>query len=186
MWYDDLDASLPITFFGTMSPMIEHLYILRHGIALPHGTPGVSDDERPLTPKGESRLREIGRALARLDLDLDSIVTSPLPRAYRTAEIVADALNWSEPIEIVDELRAGTDAGAIREWLRCRMESNLMIVGHNPSLSDLIGLLVVENAHAMLGDLKKGGIAALTHVGGATDRYEVDWIATPRLLRKLL
>ena len=43
---------------------MHELYILRHGIAIPHGTPGVPEDERPLTAKGEKRIKEVGRGLA--------------------------------------------------------------------------------------------------------------------------
>src|SRR4051812_2946190 len=39
------------------------LYILRHGIAYPHGTPGMADDDRPLTPKGEERCKQISKGL---------------------------------------------------------------------------------------------------------------------------
>ncbi|ODU01005.1 MAG: phosphohistidine phosphatase SixA [Planctomycetes bacterium SCN 63-9] len=166
---------------------MEKLYILRHGIALPHGTPGMADDDRPLTPEGEKRMREIGRSLARLRLDLDQIVTSPLPRARRTAEIVAEALDPALRQGLQDEpaLRSGNGADMIRNWLRSRAEARLMIVGHNPSLSDLIGLLVLDDPNAMLGDLKKGGIASLAHDGNSGDRYQIEWIATPGLLRKL-
>ena len=166
--------------------MIESLYILRHGIALPHGTPGIADDDRPLTPKGESRMREIGRALARLDLGIERIVTSPLPRASRTAELVAAPLHLRNAVEVDDALRSGADASSIREWLRTRPEETLMIVGHNPSLSELVGLLVLDDPNAMIGDLKKGGIAALTRAARSGDRFQIDWIASPRLLRKLL
>ena len=49
-------------------------------------------------------------------------------------------------LETADILRAGTDAATIVQWLRERTEDRLMIVGHNPALSDLITLLV--RAHA--------------------------------------
>ncbi len=44
--------------------LMNELYILRHGIAVDPGTPGIPDDERPLTPKGEKRMRQIARGLA--------------------------------------------------------------------------------------------------------------------------
>ena len=46
-------------------------------------------------------------------------------------------------LETADILRAGTDAATIMQWLRERTEDRLMIVGHNPALSDLITLLVL-------------------------------------------
>jgi len=167
---------------------MKELYILRHGIAVEPGTPGIPDDDRPLTPKGRRRMREIARALRRLGLPLDRIVTSPLPRASATAEIAAKALEAEDRLETADVLRAGSEARAIRDWLRGRTEDHLMIVGHNPSLTDLISLLVLGEGtgpRPQVCELKKGGIAALRPSSAAADRFEVDWIATPRLIRRL-
>ena len=36
--------------------LMTELFIVRHGIAVDPGTPGIPDDERPLTPKGEKRM----------------------------------------------------------------------------------------------------------------------------------
>lgn len=167
---------------------MDELYILRHGIAVEPGTPGIADDDRPLTPKGRKRMREIARGLRRLDLRLDRIVTSPLPRASATAEIVAVALSARRGLEVADVLRAGSDSRAIRDWLSQRKEGRLMIVGHNPSLTDLIGLLVLgdgEGPRSQVCELKKGGIAALRPAPGSPDRFELDWVGTPRLIRRL-
>ena len=42
------------------------LLIIRHAIAVPRGTPGVPDQDRPLTPEGEKKFREAARGLAKL------------------------------------------------------------------------------------------------------------------------
>ena len=160
---------------------MNQLYLLRHGLAVPHGTPDIADDDRPLTPKGERRVRSVGRGLKRLKLKLDRIVTSPLPRAARTAEIVAEALGKPDLIEIADVLRSGAHVEAVADWLQTRTEERLMIVGHNPSLSELLGRLVVGSDHGSIGDLHKAGIAALRSDDGAI--YRIDWIARPRLFR---
>lgn len=160
---------------------MKQLYLLRHGLAVPYGTPDIADDDRPLTPKGERRVRSVARALKRLKVKPDRIVTSPLPRAQRTAAIVAEALNQSDLLEQADELRAHRDAASIREWLRTRPEERLMIVGHNPSLSQLVGRLVVGPDHPSIGDLHKAGIAALVTDDG--EAYRIDWVARPKLFR---
>jgi len=160
------------------------LYVLRHGIAEPHGTPDVPDDERRLTPKGERRMRQVGRALRDLNVKVDRIVSSPLPRALRTAEIVAEALDATELLETSDTLRAGRGAASIRDWLAARAEERLMIVGHNPDLSDLIGLLAVGEAGHLVTELHKGGIAALRSQGSGP--MALDWVARPRLFRRLI
>lgn len=162
---------------------MNQLYLLRHGIALPHGTPDIPDDDRPLTPKGERRIKRLGRSLRRLDLGLDRIVTSPLPRAFRTAEIVADALGLEGQLETADELRADRSVESIRDWVLARPEDRLMVVGHNPSLSELVGLIVAGQSSPVLCELGKGGIAALASNPGGGMR--LDWLAQPRLFRRL-
>jgi phosphohistidine phosphatase len=166
---------------------MKDLYILRHGIAVPPGTPGIPDDERPLTPKGAKRMHQVARGLRRLDLKLDRIITSPLPRARATAEIVADELDAGDLLETADVLRAGADAATIRGWLRERTEDRLMIVGHNPALTDLITLMVLgaTRPQPQVCELKKGAIAALKPSASAPDRSELLWVATPRLIRRL-
>jgi phosphohistidine phosphatase len=160
-----------------------HLILLRHGIAIPEPAPGMVDDDRPLTEKGESRMEEIAEGLERLGLKLDRIITSPLPRARRTAEIVAEVLGIEDRLENADELRAGRSAASILTWVETRPEERIMTVGHNPSFSDLAGLLAGVKRDASTFELKKGGAAAFQRLG---EGYRLDWLATPRLLRRLL
>ena len=160
---------------------MNQLYLLRHGIAVPHGTPGMPEDDRPLTAEGERRVREIARGLKRLKLEVDRIATSPLPRALKTARIVAEVFGTPELVETFDQLRAGQDASSIRAWLANREEPRLMIVGHNPTLSDLLALLTTGDENHAYCELRKGGIASL--VGDPRGLYQVDWIARPKLFR---
>jgi len=162
---------------------MNQLYVLRHGIAVPHGDPDITDDERPLTPKGEKRVKQVARGLRRFKVEVDRIVTSPLPRARRTAEIVADVLELTDYLESAEELRGDASAKSIQQWLKTRTEDRLMIVGHNPSLSDLIGLLIAAGPKAAPFELDKAGIAALSGTPEAPMR--LDWLAPARMLRKL-
>jgi phosphohistidine phosphatase len=160
---------------------MNQLYLLRHGIALPHGTSGMEDDDRPLTKVGRTRMSEVARGLKRLGIEVDRIATSPLPRALATAEIVAEVLGAVDLVETFDELRAGRDAGSIRDWLAGRTEARLMVVGHNPAISGLLALLTTTQERIFC-DLRKGGIAALTF--DESEGYQVDWIARPKLFRR--
>jgi phosphohistidine phosphatase len=159
------------------------IYLLRHGIAVSHGTPDIPDDERPLTPEGEKRMRQVARGLKRLDLKLDRIVTSPLPRALKTAQIVAEVLGMEDLLETNDALRAGRDASSIRDWVHTRPEQSLMLVGHNPAFNELVGLLVTGEPGVPICELHKGGIAALS--SGPDGGLKLDWLARPRLFRQL-
>ena len=61
------------------------LLLIRHATAVPSGTPGIPDDERPLTAKGKKKFRLAARGLARIVRRPDALLTSPLPRALETA-----------------------------------------------------------------------------------------------------
>ena len=67
------------------------LYFLRHGAA---DWPDWKkpDDERPLTKAGRKEVHEVGELLTALRVQLDVILTSPLPRAAQTADIAAEHL----------------------------------------------------------------------------------------------
>ena len=117
-------------------------------------------------------------------LQLDKIVTSPLPRAFRTAEITARVLGAPDLLETSDDLRADCSAESIARWITSRTEPNLMIVGHNPSFSELIGLLTTGRMDPMICELKRAGLAALSSLPEGR-LWKIDWIARPRLIRRL-
>jgi phosphohistidine phosphatase len=160
------------------------IYLLRHGIAVPHGTPGVPEDERTLTPKGERRVGQVARGLRRLGVEPGRVLTSPLPRARRTAEIVAAELDLEDRVEDADVLRPGNPAEAIRDWLHTLGEADVMLVGHNPNLTDLLGVLLGMPPGKFPFELKKGGVAALRSDPDGAIRLR--WAATPGLIRALL
>ena len=165
-----------------MGDAMTHLILLRHGIALPHGTPGMLDDDRPLTQDGEERIKQIAEGLRRLKLGIDAVFTSPLPRARRTAEIAAEVLGLEDRLEDTDALRVGRSAPSIRSWVEARSEARVMIVGHDPSFSDLVGLLTGATGNPSTFALKKGGVAVFRC---GPRGYCLEWLATPRLFRRL-
>src|SRR4051794_9239505 len=94
------------------------LFIVRHGIAVPHGTPGVEEDERPLTPKGRKRRGKVPAGRLRLGAGPDRIPSSPLPRPWQTAEVVASTLEIPDPLKTAEMLRPDRRPHEIGDWLR--------------------------------------------------------------------
>ena len=79
-----------------------NLYILRHGVATdPAAHEFAKDADRPLTPEGKRKLRQVAEAMEALELSFDLILSSPYLRARQTAEVIAAALRsargWSSP-----------------------------------------------------------------------------------------
>ena len=140
-----------------------NLFVLRHGIAVERDPVSFPDDSRrPLTLKGEERLRMICEAMKALELSFDHVLSSPYRRASQTAEIVAAALDLKKMLEFRDELTPEGDTKAFIRSLS-RLEptpENVLLVGHEPYLSGLISQLISGEMAAAI-DLKKGGLAKL-------------------------
>ena len=140
-----------------------NLFILRHGIAVDPGMHGYENDsERPLIPKGERRLREAAAAMKKLELSFDLILSSPFIRAKQTAEIVDEELKLKKQLEFSDELAPGGSSKTLIQKLSGwePAPENVLLVGHEPSLSRLISLLVSGGANAAI-EMKKGGLCKL-------------------------
>jgi phosphohistidine phosphatase len=113
-----------------------NLYLLRHGEA---DWPDWDkpDDERPLTNKGKKEMKRVAELLCALQVCPARIVTSPLPRAQQTAEIVAKCLDRKLTEDTT--LRPGFTAAKLKKIV-ARGE-DVMIVGHEPDFSRLIQAL---------------------------------------------
>ena len=67
------------------------LYLIRHAEAEDLGTGGITRDfDRPLTARGRSQSRALAAAFGRLGVVVDTVVASPLVRAYQTAKLALD------------------------------------------------------------------------------------------------
>ena len=159
------------------------LLIIRHATAVPRGTPDIPDDERPLTKQGERRFRRVAEGLARLIKRPDSLLSSPLPRARRTAEIAAKA--WGK-VEVEDEaaLAGGSYDQLATALRRFPAESTVAVVGHEPDLSGLLGKLLGSSRGERFA-FKKGGAALVDVPGSLAEGGTLVWYMPPRILRRL-
>ena len=160
------------------------LYLIRHGVAEERGEDWPDDSKRPLTPEGISRLQKAARGLTAIGVTFDQIVSSPLVRARQTADVFAQDLKGKPPIATSDALApAGAPPAVIQEITKHVRKARVALVGHEPNLGELAGLLI--GARRPL-EFKKGGICRidfdmLPPKGGGMLR----WFLTPKMLRAL-
>jgi len=162
------------------------LYLVRHGIAVESGTPGYEEDsQRPLTQKGREKIERIGSALKDLDVQPDQIVSSPYLRAVQTTEILAKTLRYQKQVVFTDALVPfGSPEDVINEISRRFMVNELMLVGHEPSLSSITGLLVAGD-HGGSIRLKKGGVCRLeVEQLKPEPSATLEWLLTPKILSR--
>jgi phosphohistidine phosphatase len=167
------------------------LYILRHGLAGSREEWTGPDAERQLTDKGRSRTTAAARGLARLGVAPDIILTSAYLRAAQTAQLTAAELH--APVEDVPALEPGKLRKGYRALLqRCADHATVMLVGHEPDLSELIGTLIAGAEPARV-ELKKGACALLSLDGASLKSKAEDeahaatllWLMTARALSSM-
>jgi phosphohistidine phosphatase len=159
------------------------LYFLRHASAGEHFVNPKKDEKRALDKEGIEQCGFIGRALAALDTQVDVIVSSPLKRCTQTGSLVGNELGYEGKLQIDAGLRPQAGLADFRKVLEkySRLEA-IMVVGHNPNLSQFLGSVISESGCEASLDLKKGGVAKVEMRRSAGT---LQWCVTPRLLRTL-
>jgi phosphohistidine phosphatase len=158
------------------------VYFFRHASAGVSKSGPVKDEKRPLDRDGVEQCGYVGRALAVLETHVDVIVSSPLKRATQTAALIANELAYEGKISLDPALRPGAAFAQFRDLLtRYGNQEAIMVVGHNPNLSEFLGRLIGGGSRAGI-DLKKAGVA---RVEVNHHRGVLSWCLTPKLVRTL-
>ena len=150
------------------------LCFLRHGEAdWPNWNK--PDDDRPLTERGRKEMKRVAKFLERLKFSAATILTSPLPRASQTAEIVAERLG----IELKTEpaLAHGFNLERLRRIITKLECDCVMVVGHEPEFSEVVKELTGGEVK-----LSKASIALLEVNRGCTSG-KLLWLFPPKIAK---
>ena len=142
------------------------LYLMRHAEAGSQDARRWPDDRlRPVSSRGHREHAAMARALKRMGVRFDRLLTSPLVRARETAEITAKAYGRRIRLEETDALG---DEARLKDLLKVLRHlprsASVVAVGHEPFLSKAVGALVSPDGRAHV-EMKKSGVAALEFEG---------------------
>jgi phosphohistidine phosphatase len=161
-----------------------NLYIARHADALPVGGAVARDAERPLSKQGERDAVAVGRALAALEPGTPLIVTSPLVRAQCTGDLFRKAFPRPTACETWEELSPGIRHRAVVSRVHNLTATAVILVGHQPDLTNLISYLVADGAAEIA--LAPGAVALLKlQPGGSAGSARLHWLLTPDVVHTL-
>jgi phosphohistidine phosphatase len=134
-----------------------HIYLLRHGIA-EDGSAMVHDCDRALTEEGRKRLQRAAVTWRQLVESPEVVLVSPLRRAIETAAVLTEALRFSGEQRIEDALVPEAPPALCMSLLEGEAYSgtkSVVVVGHEPNLGYLLGLLLTGHPRQPI-PLKKG------------------------------
>lgn len=120
------------------------IFLVRHAKSEHNPSRWRSDASRPLSARGESRQHRAACGMVKAGLTFAEAWVSPMRRAQQTLDIILKAYP-AVPVVERAELAACEPASAVKSLLAEAYASNpsrkLLLVGHNPNMSDLLELL---------------------------------------------
>ena len=163
------------------------IYLIRHSNAVDPGTPGYEEDsQRPLTEKGRDKMNKISATLKKMNVKPDLIVSSSYVRARQTAEVLAKVMKYKRNICFSDALIPMGDAGDMIGEINEKYDvDELVLVSHEPFISDLVGILVASRPDIAI-NIKNGGVCCLSADDLHMERTAVlEWLLPPKILSAL-
>lgn len=157
------------------------LFLLRHGEA--QSDKSIPDQDRALTPTGIASIQRVAEVLRRLDFRLDAIYSSPLLRARQTAELAITSLARQPDVQFTEHLMVGENFQKLFDLLNAHAPSaSILLVGHEPYVSQLISTLLVGNLDARV-DVKKGSLTCVEVFSPVKPRAgTLKWTLTPEIV----
>jgi phosphohistidine phosphatase len=128
----------------------------------------------------------IARAISRLKIRPDHIISSPLKRSRETATIVAKALKERDKVEIWDELKPeGSKQELFKRLSKLKPESVVLCIGHEPYLTHAMNEVMGHQGQPKIV-LRKSGLARISIKSFSPKvEGELRWLLTPRLLKRM-
>lgn len=122
------------------------LYLMRHAKSS-WDNPDLKDFDRPLNSRGQKDAPKMGKRLATKKVAPDLLLSSPANRAFTTASIIAQHINYPPNNIKTDKGIFHADLEELLTILRSQDSSvgSLMLFGHNPGFTDLANFLTNED-----------------------------------------
>jgi phosphohistidine phosphatase len=158
------------------------IYFLRHANAGESKISPAKDAKRPLDKLGIEQSHDVGRALAALDTSVDVIISSPLRRATQTAAVVANEIGYEEKVITDAALLSGASFEQFQDLLaRHSRKEAVMVVGHNPSMTEFLNKTLFAAGRHNPIEMKKGTVARVEKVGRKA--AVLKWCMPPKMVR---
>ena len=118
------------------------LYLMRHAKSS-WSFDDLTDRERPLNDRGRDDAPRIGQALAKRDIKLDLMVSSPAVRALSTAVLVARELDYPHDKIKVEPTIYEADLDTLLAVVHALPDeaNSVLLTGHNPTITDVANYL---------------------------------------------
>ena len=144
---------------------------------------GLRDFDRPLNGRGKKAAETMGRFIRKKKVVPDLVVSSPAVRARETIEAIMKIAELPSELRYDDRIY---DAGAMR-LMEVISEidderNTVLMVGHNPGMEELLGLLTDQLEHMATGTLARINLNGASWSNVVAEKGSLEWIVKPKEL----
>lgn len=134
------------------------VHFIRHAQAIERSS-DLPDELRTITCRGRKKFRKVAATFKKSNISPDIIVTSSKIRAVQTAEILSETIRFSGELKVLPELAENPGMATLSTILNTySMAGDIVIVGHEPWLGELIGKLLKTKS---IPSIPKGCLVSL-------------------------
>jgi phosphohistidine phosphatase len=157
------------------------IYFVRHASAGQHFANPKKDERRSLDADGIEQCGYVGRALAAMNVQPDVIISSPFKRATQTASLIGNEIGYEGKLQLEPAMQPEASVADFHHMLEkyARHEA-IMVVGHNPSITEFLARMITKTGSEALLEFKKGAVARAETVRQSA---RLNWFLTPKIAR---
>ena len=133
-------------------------------------------------------MRRAAAGMLALGLTFDEVLSSPYVRAKQTADIVCKVFRIKHGVHMFNPLAPGTIPANLVSELNHSYgkRESLLLVGHEPDLSELVSFLTTGSSSGLSVTLKKGALCKLTVDSLQPERCAaLEWLLTAGQLARV-
>jgi phosphohistidine phosphatase len=127
--------------------LVKRVWLLRH-VKSSWDEPGLADHDRPLAPRGRKAAKRIGRWVSEHGVRPELVLCSTARRARATLDLVSADLGASETMIEAGIYHASADDLLARLSVLPADVADVLVIGHNPALHELICMLAPPGPQA--------------------------------------
>jgi phosphohistidine phosphatase len=136
------------------------LFLLRHAKSS-WKDQAMADFERPLNDRGRKAAELVGNFIAKQNITIDLVISSPAVRARQTIDLVLKTAKRSPELRFDQRIYEATPTRLIEITSQIEDDrKSVMLVGHNPGMEELLTLLVGVEQHMPTASLAKVVVSA--------------------------
>ena len=156
------------------------LYLLRHAKSSWNDS-SQRDFERPLTDRGREACVLIGEFIEEKEIEFDLVLVSTAVRTRETIELVKERAKLDSEVRYDDRIYEATVSQLLEVISQVYNDrENVLLVGHNPGMEELLTLLTGEHLRVTTANLARIKIQATKWSDSLANTGTLDWIIRPK------